>query len=305
MPKRPSTPPCAAACGTDQRDLVASPPAPAPTAAPAGASPTGPGRTAEFDFDAHDVVVALTSGGKDSGALVHEVCTQADAAGQLHKVRVLHCDLGTTAEEQLVEWPGAEDIARAHAALYAALYDVPFAVRRSARWPSLWERMMSHGRWPGHWATYCRSDTKTAAGRDYVDEVGRELNLGRPPRAGYAMGMRAEESRARAKKPVLEVHRMTGKGTLRRVTTWLPVHHLTTAQVWDTHQHHGIPHHEAYDLGMRRLSCRACPLAGAKDLVRSAQLNPALFAEYAAAEPAMGQFKPSISLAQIIERARS
>ncbi|WP_189828385.1 phosphoadenosine phosphosulfate reductase domain-containing protein [Streptomyces finlayi] len=255
----------------------------------------------EFDFDAHDVVLALTSGGKDSGALVHEVCAQADAAGQLHKVRVLHCDLGTTAEGQLVEWPGAEDTARAH----AALYDVPFAVRRSRRWPSLWERMMSHGRWPGHWATYCRSDTKTAAGRDYVDEVGRELSLGRPPRAGYAMGMRAEESPARAKKPILEVHRMSGKGTLRRVTTWLPVHHLTTAQVWDAHQQHGIPHHEAYNLGMRRLSCRACPLAGTKDLVRSAQLNPALFAEYAAAEPAMGQFKPSISLAQIIDRARS
>ncbi|MCX5206087.1 hypothetical protein OG897_32325 [Streptomyces sp. NBC_00237] len=40
-------------------------------------------------------------------------------------------------------------------------------------------------------------------------------------------------------------------------------------------------------------------------MVRSAQLNPELFAEYAAAEPVMGQFKPSISLAQIIERARS
>jgi hypothetical protein len=59
-------------------------------------------------------------------------------------------------------------------------------------------------------------------------------------------------------------------------------------------------------MGMRRLSCRACPLAGNEDLVLSAQLNPGIFDEYAEAEVDMGkQFKPSISLREIIERARS
>ncbi|MFB6618541.1 phosphoadenosine phosphosulfate reductase family protein [Streptomyces sp. NPDC056367] len=138
------------------------------------------------------------------------------------------------------------------------------------------------------------SDLKTAVGRDFADETGAQLNLGRPYRAGYATGMWAEESSARAKKPVIELHRMTGRGTLRRVTTWLPIHHLTTDELWQLHQDHGIVRHPAYDMGMRRLSCRACPLAKTEDLIRSAQLNPALFAEYAQAEKEMGKpFKKS------------
>jgi 3'-phosphoadenosine 5'-phosphosulfate sulfotransferase (PAPS reductase)/FAD synthetase len=272
-------------------------PTPRPTTVPAA-----PAASAEFDWDAHDFVVVGDSGGKDSGATVHEVCTQADKAGQLSKVRILHCDLGRTEQGHLVEWPGALEVARAH----AAQYGVPFAVRRSTRWPSLWDRIRAHGNWPGHFARYCSSDLKTVVGRDFSDEVGGGMRLGRPYRAGYALGMRAEESAARAKKPVVERHRMSGAGTLRVVTTWLPVHQLTTAQVWQVHTDSGIAHHEAYDLGMRRLSCRACPLAHTDDLVRSAQLNPALFAEYAQAEADMGKpFKKSITLREIIERARS
>ena len=85
---------------------------------------TSPAVLAEFDWDRHDVVVVGDSGGKDSGVLVHTVCTQADQAGQLHKVKVLHCDLGRTPNGHLIEWPGALEVARDH----AALYDVPFAV---------------------------------------------------------------------------------------------------------------------------------------------------------------------------------
>lgn len=155
---------------------------------------TSPAVLAEFDWDRHDVVVVGDSGGKDSGVLVHTVCTQADQAGQLHKVKVLHCDLGRTPNGHLIEWPGALEVARDH----AALYDVPFAVRRSQRWPSLWDRIMDHGNWPGIFARFCTSDTKTAVGRVFVDELAADMRLGRPIRAGYAMGMRAEESRARA-----------------------------------------------------------------------------------------------------------
>lgn len=293
MTRKPLTPPCARGCAAAQLALWAEPPAPP-------AAPVKP--AAEFDWDAHDVVIGLDSGGKDSGATVHEVCTQGDKAGQLHKVRILHCDLGRTDNGHLVEWPGAMEVAREH----ARQYGVPFAVRRSTRWPSLWTRIRAHGNWPGHFARFCTSDTKTATGRAYVDEVGAELNLGRPVRAGYAMGMRAEESTARAKKPVIELNRMSGKGTLRVVTTWLPVHHLTTKQVWQLHRDHGIASHEAYDQGMRRLSCRACPLAHTDDLVRSAQLNPELFQEYAELEARWGKpFKKSITLREIIERAPS
>ena len=286
MPKNLSTPPpCGSACGA-QLELFTPPPLPAPAAG--------------FDWDRNDVVIVGDSGGKDSGVLVHEVCTQADQAGQLHKVRVLHCDLGRTPNGHLIEWPGALAVARSH----ADLYGVPYVVRRSQRWPSLWDRIMDHGNWPGFFARFCTSDTKTAVGRDYVDEVAAELRLGRPIRAGYALGMRAEESRARARKPVIEQHRMTAK-TLRDVTTWLPVHHLKTDEVWKAHAEHGIPWHPAYE-HVGRLSCRACPLAKRADLVASARLNPEIFAEWAGAEERMGMpFKKNLTLKQIIELARS
>ncbi|MGW0572943.1 phosphoadenosine phosphosulfate reductase domain-containing protein [Streptomyces tauricus] len=259
-----------------------------------------PAAATEFDFDRHDVVVVGDSGGKDSGVLVHEVCTQADKAGALNKVRVLHCDLGRTPNGHLIEWPGALEVARDH----AALYGVPFAVRRSQRWPSLWDRIMDHGNWPGYFARFCTSDTKTAVGRAFVDELGAELRLGRPIRAGYAVGMRAEESRARAAKPVIERHRMTAK-TLRHVTTWLPIHHLKTDEVWKVHRDHGIPCHPAYEW-VGRLSCRACPLAKREDLIESARINRELFDEYAGAEEHMGKpFKKNLTLRHIIELARS
>ncbi|MCT9075262.1 phosphoadenosine phosphosulfate reductase domain-containing protein [Streptomyces fulvoviolaceus] len=286
MPRNLSTPPpCGSACGA-QLELFAPPPLPAPAAG--------------FDWERNDVVIVGDSGGKDSGVLVHEVCTQADQAGQLHKVRVLHCDLGRTPNGHLIEWPGALEVARSH----ADLYGVPFAVRRSQRWPSLWDRVMDHGNFPGFFARFCTSDLKTAVGRDYVDEIAAELRLGRPIRAGYAMGMRAEESRARAKKPVIEQHRMTAK-TLRDVTTWLPVHHLKTDEVWKAHRKHGIPWHPAYE-HVGRLSCRACPLAKRADLIASARINREIFTEWAGAEQRLGKpFKKNLTLKQIIELARS
>jgi 3'-phosphoadenosine 5'-phosphosulfate sulfotransferase (PAPS reductase)/FAD synthetase len=283
-------PPCGTGCG--QLELFAAPSGPA----------VPPATAAEFDWDFHDAVVVGSSAGKDSAAMLHTVCQQADKAGALHKVRVLHCDLGATPNGHSIEWPGVVDLARRQ----AALYGVPFAVRRSKQWSSLWDRIKAHGNWPGHFARFCTSDTKTAVGRDYVDELGAEMRLGRPIRAGYALGMRAEESGARAKKPVIERHRMSGKGTLRVVTTWLPVHHLKTADVWKIHRDNGIPFHPAYEQDMRRLSCRFCPLAAREDLIRSAQLNPGLAAEYAAAEADMGKpFKKNLTMKRIIELARS
>ncbi|GAA4009688.1 hypothetical protein GCM10022247_34780 [Allokutzneria multivorans] len=254
---------------------------------------------AEFDWDAQDVVVVGHSGGKDSSVCLETVCRQANSAGALHKVRVLHCDLGSTPGGYLIEWPGAAAIARRQ----AERYGVPFAIRRSSRWTSLYARILAHGKWPGFFARYCTSDLKTTVGRDYIDEVGRELNLRRPVRAGYALGMRAEESALRARKEVVTRHRMTARSK-RIVDAWLPVHHLDESTVWSTIRDQALPYHAAYDWGMRRLSCRLCPLAARNDLVQSARLNPGLAAEYARTEAIMGKpFKGNLSMARIIEAA--
>ncbi|GAA3852986.1 hypothetical protein ACFS2C_18120 [Prauserella oleivorans] len=58
---------------------------------------------------AYDVILVNSSGGKDSQAMLDEVCTLAEAVGVLDRITVLHCALGH------VEWPGTSELARKRA----------------------------------------------------------------------------------------------------------------------------------------------------------------------------------------------
>ncbi|MGW3246610.1 hypothetical protein [Streptomyces sp. NPDC001070] len=58
-----------------------------------------------------DLILANSSAGKDSQAMLHHVVQLADAAGVRDRVQVVHCDLGD------VEWPGTRDLAAAQAAV--------------------------------------------------------------------------------------------------------------------------------------------------------------------------------------------
>lgn len=181
-----------------------------------------------------------------------------------------------------------------------AHYGVRFEVRRNTNWPGLFERIRARGQWPSDNARYCTSEMKTGVGMKFVTEVVARLGLDRPARVLYALGLRAEESRSRAKKPPLHVN--TAKSSRNRtITMWNPVLDQTEAQIWDRIRASGVPHHWAYDAGMRRLSCSLCPLAGAADLACAAGLRPRLAAEYADLEQAMGvPFKRGLPLAQIV-----
>ncbi|WP_333762873.1 hypothetical protein [Streptomyces sp. IBSBF 2390] len=53
--------------------------------------------------------------GKDSIVALHRTVAAAKGAGCLHKVRVMHCDLGS-------EWPGVPEMARRQ----AECYGIPF-----------------------------------------------------------------------------------------------------------------------------------------------------------------------------------
>ncbi|MBQ1165269.1 phosphoadenosine phosphosulfate reductase family protein, partial [Streptomyces sp. A73] len=70
----------------------------------------------------------------------------------------------------------------------------------------------------------------------------------------YCLGLRAEESSGRAKKPVLSVDDAASSG-VREVVTWLPIRHWTEAEVWARIKASGVRYHWAYDKGMKRLSC--------------------------------------------------
>jgi 3'-phosphoadenosine 5'-phosphosulfate sulfotransferase (PAPS reductase)/FAD synthetase len=245
------------------------------------------------DLAAYDVILLNSSGGKDSQAMLDEVCTLATAAGVLHRVTVLHCALGH------IEWPGTRELARSQAEHYGVRYE-----ERHREQGSLLDQVRRRGRWPSSSARYCTSDQKRGPARKLITQLVAELgDLHRPARVLNCMGLRAEESRARLKKARLSRDDAASSGR-RTVDTWLPVHDWTEDQVWQRIRTSGVPYHPAYDQGMSRLSCSLCVLASRADLVRAAQLRPTLAAEYAELEAEIGhRFRNDLSMAEIITAA--
>lgn len=239
-----------------------------------------------------DAVVLSSSGGKDSHAMLHRVAQLADDAGVRDRLVVLHCDLGH------VEWPDAVELAAAQ----ARHYGIRFETRRRAR-GGLLDLVRERGLWPSARARYCTSATKRDVARKFITETVTDLGItGRPVRVLSALGIRAAESRARAKRPALGVDRAASSGR-REVTLWHPILELSTAQVWSTVHASGAPHHPAYR-HVSRLSCSLCPLASRRDLLAAARLRPDLAIEYAGIEEEIGhRFREDWSMAQIIEQA--
>lgn len=156
--------------------------------------------------------------------------------------------------------------------------------------------------WPDASNRYCTSDQKTSQVAKLITRLHREAGSKKGWRLLNCLGMRAEESSSRAKKPVLSRDASTNKS--RHVDRWLPIHGWSVERVWQVINESGVPHHPAYDLGMSRLSCRFCVLASRKDLEISARANPGLLAEYIAMEEETGYaFRSGMKLANINEPA--
>src|SRR5439155_16262592 len=113
------------------------------------------------------------------------------------------------------------------------------------------------------------------------------------------MGLRAEESPARARKPPFAFDERASNGR-RHVDVWLPLHDWTVEQVWDRIRVSGVRHHPAYDLGMPRLSCCFCIFSPRSALLLAGRHNPQLLAQYVEVEKRIGhRFRKELSLAEI------
>ena len=211
------------------------------------------------------------SGGKDSQAMT-VLLSRIIPSTQLVAVHAL---LGE------VEWPGT--VEHIEATLPAG---VPLIFAPVASGKTLLERVEERGMWPSSKARWCTSDFKAGP-------IQRELRryLRAHPRFGgrlvNAMGMRAEESPARARKaPWRRNERMSVAG--REVFDWLPVFDLSTEDVFRVIRDAGQSPHRAYAAGMSRLSCSFCILASRADLRRAAELRPDLYRAYAELERRIG-----------------
>lgn len=257
------------------------------------------------DLTAQDFILLNSSGGKDSQAMLDHVARLIQASGTAAQVIVVHADLGR------VEWEGTKALAQKQAEQYG------FAFMVVSRDGDLLDQIMDRrisldakGKadvpaWPSSDARFCTSDQKTSQVEKLMTQLVRESGIsGRPVRILNCLGIRAEESPARAKKP--QLHRDSASNGKREVTRWLPIFTWTEAQVWDTIRASGVPYHPAYDLGMSRLSCVFCVFASKADLVIAAKANPELAQEYVAVEIMVrSTIRKDLSMAEVVALAEA
>ncbi|MEU5978481.1 phosphoadenosine phosphosulfate reductase family protein [Streptomyces sp. NPDC047315] len=268
-----------------------------------------------------DWIVVSSSGGKDSQAMLSYVARRARLLGMLHKVVVVHADLGRA------EWKGTRELAE----LQAIIAGVERFEVVTASGPDLLDRVeIRHGKlkakaeqdaveagedpttatvapaWPSSAARWCTAAVKRGPIHTLYTRLTDELaHLGRPVRILECIGQRAAESDKRAQLAGVEINRTASNGK-RHITTWRPIHAWSDWRVWREIAQSRMPYHPAYDWGNKRLSCVLCVLGCNSDLVNGARRVPELAAAYAATERRIGaDFKKGLSMQEIIRRAQA
>lgn len=211
------------------------------------------------------LVAISTSGGKDSQATTIKLIEAGIPKGQMI---LIHATLGR------IEWPGT--IAHIQKTGYA----LPLIIAKARR--SFFEMVRARQMFPSPKYRQCTSDQK----RGPIERELRAYLKANPQFNGQiinAMGMRAEESTQRAKRPIYHFNARNSKAG-RTWIDWLPIHDLTEDEVFQTIADAGQTPHWAYGEGMSRLSCSFCIMSSLSDLATAARLRPKLLAEYEALE---------------------
>ncbi len=250
-----------------------------------------------IDLTVYDAIVINTSAGKDSQAMLDEVVELARAQGVTDRLVAVHCDLGRA------EWGGVAELAREQ----CDAYGVPLRIVKRPQ-GDLIDQIRDRGMFPSSTARYCTSDQKRGQVFKVFTALVREAGLGRPMRILNAMGLRMQESSAREKRltaaflahgSFVETNKKATNGK-REVTDWYPIADWSEDDVWARIKATGIRYHEAYDLGMPRLSCAFCIFAPRAALIVAGRANPDLLDTYIDLEDEIGHtFRHNFSLVEI------
>lgn len=246
------------------------------------------------DLRAYDIVEISSSGGKDSHAMVHHVAGLLRGLGILDRGVVVHADLGR------MEWPGSLETARAHAEAAGLRF-------RSLKRPQgdLLDQARALRHWPTPSTRWCTANHKRGQILVVLGELAAEertrrgLSKTAPIRILNCVGLRAEESPGRAKRPALQIG-ARGSSPRRLIDMWLPIKAWSTEQVWEAVHASGWPVHPAYEKGLPRASCIFCIYAPRAALQIGAREHPKLLAEYVKVEREIGhEFKHHLPIADI------
>jgi 3'-phosphoadenosine 5'-phosphosulfate sulfotransferase (PAPS reductase)/FAD synthetase len=232
------------------------------------------------------------SGGKDSDAMCELLPDLHKARGWTGPIALIHADLKDS------EWSITTQYIKAR----AETLQLPLYITTRSQGSLLQQMQQRHEKrpdappFPSAAARYCTADHKRTP-LDILIRQYRPMGL-----AVCAIGIRAEESPARARKPVYQI-REKASNRIRWVYDWLPLFNFTLADVWDTlgiglaelrsiqqrvktlraggyspeqimrELEDTFPYHPAYALGNDRLSCSLCILASRGDLHNGAELH--------------------------------
>jgi 3'-phosphoadenosine 5'-phosphosulfate sulfotransferase (PAPS reductase)/FAD synthetase len=237
-------------------------------------------------------LVLSISGGKDSDAMSHHLLDLHRIEGWTGDVCMVHADL------QRMEWHNTPAYVRD----FAKRKGVPLHVvthNHGDIIDRIWQRYAQNPDrpcWPSSKIRYCTSDYKRAV-------ISRWLRNTFPSNAIVvsAMGLRSQESPARAKRPTITLRKDSSAPTKGRfVYDWLPIHDWTEDDVWACIRQHGNEFHEAYKLGNERLSCALCVMGSTNDLLNGAMHNPDVYRELCRIEAVTGySFRQNFWLSDI------
>lgn len=219
--------------------------------------------------------VANHSGGKDSQAQLIKLLEIIPR----QQLLVAHASLGA------MEWPGALELAQQQ----AEDAGLPFIVARASK--TLLEMVERRFKsrpevpsWPSASTRQCTSDLKRGP---IQREVRRYAKANGFKTIVNCLGLRAQESPGRAKRQPFRMNERDSNSVLTWYE-WLPVHDLSTPEVFAMIEGAGQTPHYAYALGNERLSCVFCIMASKNDLANGAATHPALLSEYVAMEKHTG-----------------
>ena len=211
-----------------------------------------------------DVFFVSHSGGKDSQAM-YALLKQINPFEQLV---VVHADLGE------VEWSGVQD---------HIWKNTQHGVNVVRAGKTLLGMVENRGMWPSAAYRQCTSDLKRGPIfkfiRQYLNDRGLKI-------AVNCMGIRAEESTARAKKQPFRYNKAESCGH-RDVYDWMPIFNFSTAEVFQTIAEAGQKPFWAYERN-ERLSCVFCIMGSVNDLRHGAERNPELYRKYVELERKIG-----------------
>jgi len=196
--------------------------------------------------DPHDpniCVVASCSGGKDSTAM----------ALWLKEQEVPHYRLYADTEW---EHPSVYEYVDYLQAIVGKIETV------HGTWGGFIDLCLRKGMFPSRKKRFCTERLKVLPLLFKIDELGDDKIVVNP------VGVRADESQARAKLPEWEMNESTG------VWTWRPLISWTIEDVIKMHHRHNVRIHPLYRAGFSRVGCWPCILASKAEIRRISKFDP-------------------------------